>query len=93
MTARVLTESSTTADTLSQGGDDLRRALQSAGINLLRLDIETRGDGGAQTQERSQGSARPGMRGDDQPDSDSEQGRMEPTTQVLPGGALINVLA
>ena len=47
----MLTDHAATADTLSQGGDDLRRAFQSAGVNLLSLDIEARGDGGSQTQD------------------------------------------
>jgi flagellar hook-length control protein FliK len=93
LTARVLTDNSTTADTLSHGGDDLRRALQSVGITLLRLDVETRGDGGAQTQERTQGSTPQHTRGGDQGDSDGEHGRVKPATQEMPGGALVNVLA
>ncbi len=57
VTAHVVTDNPATADTLSQGGDDLRRSLQQAGVNLLSLDIETRGDSGAQTQDRTQDSA------------------------------------
>src|SRR5581483_6267994 len=56
VTAHVVTDSATTADTLSQSGDDLRRSLQSAGVNLISLNIEARGESGAPAQERSQDS-------------------------------------
>ena len=55
VTAKVLTDHAATADTLSQGGDDLRRAFQSAGVNLLSLDFGTRGDNAAQTDNQDQG--------------------------------------
>ena len=53
--AKVVADHSAAAQTMQQGGDDLRRSLQNSGLHLLRLDIETRGDqrgsadGGAQT--------------------------------------------
>ncbi|HZE17440.1 MAG TPA: hypothetical protein VE197_18030, partial [Mycobacterium sp.] len=82
-------------NTLAQNGDALRRSLQSAGVNLLRLDIEARTDSDPQTHHRSQDSA---------PRSATTSGRIgaigetdarqpEPATVVLPGGALVNVFA
>ncbi len=41
--ARVVTEHPEAAQTLSQGGDDLKRQLQQNGATLLRLDIESSG--------------------------------------------------
>ena len=41
--ARVVTEHPEAAQTLSQGGDDLKRQLQQNGTALLRLDIESSG--------------------------------------------------
>ena len=42
--AKVVADHSAAAQTMQQGGDDLRRSLQNSGLHLLRLDIETRGD-------------------------------------------------
>jgi flagellar hook-length control protein FliK len=97
VTAHVLTDSAATADTLSQGGDDLRRSLQSAGVNLISLNIEARGDGNAPTQDRSQDSSSRSQSGarSGQIDAigDTDSTHAEPTTLVLPEGALVNVLA
>ena len=94
VTAHVVTDSAATADTLSQGGDDLRRSLESAGVNLVRLNIEARGEG-AQTQDRSQDSAPGSTHASNQIDAvgDGDPGQPELMTHVLPGGALVNVLA
>ncbi|MBV8217191.1 MAG: flagellar hook-length control protein FliK, partial [Solirubrobacterales bacterium] len=100
LTARVVTDNAATADTLSQGGDDLRRSLQQAGVNLLSLDIQARSDGGAQTQAQTQDRpgngtpARIDALDSDQADAHSDSlGAAAPTTLVLPGGARVNVLA
>jgi flagellar hook-length control protein FliK len=95
VTAHVITDSAATADTLAQGGDDLRRSLQSAGVNLLRLDIEARGDNTGQTQDREQDSTRRATAGVDHIETaaDTNSTHIDPTTLVLPGGARVNVLA
>jgi flagellar hook-length control protein FliK len=99
VTAHVLTDSAATADTLSQGGDDLRRSLQSAGVNLISLNIEARGDGNAPTQDRSQDSSPRSQAGARSTQTDAigetEPGQAEPaaTATALPDGALVNVLA
>ena len=94
VTARVLTDHAAAADTLSQGRDDLRRAFQSAGVNLLSLDIEARGDGGAQTQDPGQSSAATyTSNGDDADTAAGDAGAVEPTSAALSGSTLVNVLA
>ena len=94
VTAHVVTDNAATADTLSQGGDDLRRSLESAGVTLVRLNIEARGDG-AQTQDRGEDSAPRSAQGINQIDAagDGDSDQAQTTTLVLPGGALVNVLA
>jgi flagellar hook-length control protein FliK len=90
--AKVVADHSAAAQTMQQGGDDLRRSLQNSGLHLLRLDIETRGDqrgsadGGTQTSQSDRTAG----------DSDTaagDDGASQPTTIVLPNGALVNVLA
>jgi flagellar hook-length control protein FliK len=96
VTARVLTDHAATADTLSQGGDDLRRAFQSAGINLLSLNIEARADGGSQTSDPGQtsGSSSSANSGATGSDEDADAGNpVQPTTSAPAGSALVNVLA
>ena len=82
VTANVLTDHQAAADTLSQGGDDLRRAFQSAGVNLLSLNIEARGDnaGQAQTQDRGQSSGSGYTTSGDDIDADGGAGAVEPTS-------------
>jgi len=76
---------------MQQGGDDLRRSLQNSGLHLLRLDIETRGDqrgsanGGTQTSQSDRTAG--------ENDTAADDGASQPTTIVLPNGALVNVLA
>jgi flagellar hook-length control protein FliK len=94
--AHVLTEHAAAAATLQQGGGELRRSLESAGVNLLRLDVQTRGDGGAQARDSSQSA--PTAHGRPAGDDDTvitATDAPEPatTTLVLPDGALVNVLA
>ena len=57
VTAHVVADHASTADTLSQGGDDLKRQLANAGVTLLSLNIETRGGGGnSESQNADSGS-------------------------------------
>ena len=96
VTAKVLADHAATADTLSQGGDDLRRALQSAGVNLLSLDIGTRGDSPqthAQTQDPGQSSRSTYTAGGDDADIAGEAGATQPATTLPAASALVNVLA
>ncbi len=95
VTAHVVTDSAATADTLSRGSDDLRRSLQSAGVNLLSLDIEARADGGAQAQDHGNDPAPRRTQGVDAIDSadDSDSNPIEPTSVELPGSSRVNVLA
>jgi flagellar hook-length control protein FliK len=89
--AKVVADHSAAAQTMQQGGDDLRRSLQDSGLHLLRLDIETRGDqrgsadGGAQTSQSDRTAG--------ENDTAADDGASQPTTIVLPNGALVNVLA
>jgi flagellar hook-length control protein FliK len=89
--AKVVADHSAAAQTMQQGGDDLRRSLQNSGLHLLRLDIETRGDqrgsanGGTQTSQSERTAGENETAADD--------GASQPTTIVLPNGALVNVLA
>src|SRR5262249_37087729 len=91
--ARVVADHSAAAQTMQQGGDDLRRSLQNSGLHLLRLDIETRGDhrGSANGSGHTSQSSR--TAGDHESASAGDDGPSQPTTIVLPNGALVNVLA
>jgi flagellar hook-length control protein FliK len=90
--ARVVADHSAAAQTMQQGGDDLRRSLQNSGLHLLRLDIETRGEqrgsanGGAHTSQSDRTAG-------DNDAAAGDDGASQPTTIVLPNGALVNVLA
>ena len=91
--ARVVAEHSAAAQTMQQGGDDLRRSLQNSGLHLLRLDIETRGDqrGSAGNSAHTSESGR--TAGNTDAADTADDGASQPTTIVLPNGALVNVLA
>jgi flagellar hook-length control protein FliK len=97
VTAHVVTDSAATADTLSQGGDDLRRSLQSAGVNLISLSIEARGESGAPAQDRFQDSSPRSHSGARATETDAigeiDSSQTQTTTTVLPEGTLVNVLA
>jgi flagellar hook-length control protein FliK len=96
VTAKVLADHAATADTLSQSGDDLRRALQSAGVNLLSLDIGTRGDNSAQAQNQNAGQSSGSTHTASTDTADTTNGDaapIEPTTSLPAGSALVNVLA
>ncbi|HJS96008.1 MAG TPA: flagellar hook-length control protein FliK, partial [Solirubrobacteraceae bacterium] len=97
VTAHVVTDSAATANTLSQNGGDLRRSLQSAGVNLLSLNIEARGEGNAPTQDRAHDSSprsRAGARAT-QIDAigETDLSHAQTTSAALPEGTLVNVLA
>jgi flagellar hook-length control protein FliK len=98
--ARVVTEHPEAAQTLSQGGDDLKRQLQQNGTTLLRLDIEssdrdragqqgeTDGAAGSSSQASESGTAT------DTADDDGPAGAGAGTPlHTLSGSALVNVLA
>jgi flagellar hook-length control protein FliK len=91
--AKVIADHSAAAQTMQQGGDDLRRSLQNSGLHLLRLDIETRGDqrGSAGNSGHTSESGR--AAGDNDAADIADDGASQPTTIVLPNGALVNVLA
>jgi flagellar hook-length control protein FliK len=95
VTAHVVTDSAATADTLSQGSDDLRRSLQSAGVNLLSLDIEARADSNPQAEARAEDSAPRSTSGSGQIDAVGEvdSAESEPTRTALSRQGLVNVLA
>ena len=82
-----------TADTLSQGGDDLRRSLANAGVTLLSLDIESRGGNGAEAQNQTPASSSAPTTDSDQIDAIADGDAGDQTTSSLPGSALVNVLA
>ncbi|HTX08445.1 MAG TPA: flagellar hook-length control protein FliK [Solirubrobacteraceae bacterium] len=95
VTAHVVADHAATADTLSQGGDDLKRQFANAGVNLLSLNIESRGGGNGQSQnsDSDTGSASGSTANSDQIDAVGDDGAVEPTTSALSGSALVNVLA
>jgi len=94
LVARVVTEHAAAAQTLQQGSGELRRSLQAAGVNVLRLDIETRQDSGAASPNPG-GQASPTGRVGRASDDEATDDVPAPvhTTIVLPSGALVNVLA
>jgi flagellar hook-length control protein FliK len=102
LVARVVTEHPEAAQTLSQGGDDLKRQLQQNGTALLRLDIESSGqqrsgrDGQAGSTAGSDGSGSCNGSGSGSGDEDADaavQGSADTPLQTLSGSALVNVLA
>ena len=71
LVARVVAEHGAAAQTLQQGGQDLRRSLEQAGLPLLRLDIEASGQQAPQGREpQLPGASR-------QPRGHREHGRAE----------------
>jgi flagellar hook-length control protein FliK len=102
LVARVVTEHPEAAQTLSQGGDDLKRQLQQNGTALLRLDIESSGqqrserDGQAGGNEptRPDGSGSASGSGDEDGADDAVAPASADTPlHTLSGSALVNVLA
>jgi flagellar hook-length control protein FliK len=91
--AKVIADHSAAAQTMQQSGDDLRRSLQNSGLHLLRLDIETRGDQRGSAGNSGDTSPSGQSTGDNDAASTGDDGASQPTTIVLPNGALVNVLA
>jgi flagellar hook-length control protein FliK len=91
--AKVVADHSAAAQTMQQGGDDLRRSLQNSGLHLLRLDIETRGDQRGSANSSADTSESNRSAGGNDTDGAGDDGASQPTTIVLPNGALVNVLA
>jgi flagellar hook-length control protein FliK len=97
--ARVVTEHPEAAQTLSQGGDDLKRQLSQNGTALLRLDIET-SDGQRSRQQNqagdASGSGSSGSGNSGATAGTGEEPAIDPVDtplQTLAGSALVNVLA
>ncbi|MGZ4238016.1 MAG: flagellar hook-length control protein FliK [Solirubrobacteraceae bacterium] len=91
--AKVVADHSAAAQTMQQGGDDLRRSLQNSGLHLLRLDIETRADQRGSAGSGAHSSQSDRTAGDNETASAGDDGASQSTTLVLPNGALVNVLA
>jgi flagellar hook-length control protein FliK len=100
--ARVITEHPEAAQTLSQGGDDLKRQLQQNGTALLRLDIESSGqrsgsdgrDGANDTDPTRTNDSSSGANGGSADEDDAvAQASADTPLQNLSGSALVNVLA
>jgi flagellar hook-length control protein FliK len=102
LVARVVTEHPEAAQTLAQGGGDLKRQLQQNGTALLRLDIESSGQQrsgqdqtGSAPGSGSSGSADSRSGGDATAEDGSAIDASAPDTPLLTlsGSALVNVLA
>ena len=97
--AKVVTDHEAAAQTLTQGGADLKRSLEAAGVNLVRLDIESRPDSGATARDPNHPSSQERTGTSTQSDQNTDGGEADDETArnartlVLPGGALVNVLA
>ncbi|MFL5831457.1 MAG: flagellar hook-length control protein FliK [Solirubrobacteraceae bacterium] len=101
--ARITAEHPEAAQTLQQGGAELKRALESAGVSVVRLDIEASGqDAGHHGQPGQTGDAGRGANAhthagdrDDAPNETQHLDLDVTTTDVveLSNGALVNVLA
>ncbi len=93
--ARVVADHSAAAQTLQQGADDLRRSLESTGMTLLRLDIETAGQGTAQAGQDSPAGSGNGSASNssDNPTAPADEAAPVTTTIDLGTSTLVNVLA
>ncbi len=96
--ARVVAEHAAAAQTLAQNGDDLRRSLESHGMTLLRLDIESgdRRDPSAQGQAGSGSGSRftgEGSDGDASTPAAPDATVTHISAHDLSDTALVNVLA
>jgi flagellar hook-length control protein FliK len=97
LVARVVADAAQAAGVLRHAGDELRRALEGQGINLVRLDVGTAGHDerrsafaqgdGQPPRNRGQGAAQ-----DDDAGTPTET-TIEETTIRLPNGVLVDVLA
>lgn len=105
LVARVVAEHATAAQLLHDAGGELRRQLESQGLNLLRLDIGASGEQGGRAADRQalanafadgDGSGRNSSGSDADPlaplDGTPDQ-TSTTTTLALPNGALVDVLA
>jgi flagellar hook-length control protein FliK len=96
VTARVVADAAQAANVLRHAGEELRRSLESQGINLVRFDV---GTAGGQQERRSAFGQEPGSgsNGRNQADSMEETEVTSDTTQEktvqLPNGVLVDVLA
>ena len=97
LVARIVAEHSAAATTLQQASDDLRQSLQSGGLTLLRLDIESSDQRGAANSDLWANSGGSGSRQPDgaDPDGASADGSSDPQlpTTAPRAGSLVNVLA
>ena len=100
LVAKVTAADGTAAETLQQGGAELRRSLESAGVTLLRLDIGSSGHDGPLAGQSGFRGETPGnlRRGDRVSTEDSTTSATTPqdaiaTTVELPSGVTIDVLA
>jgi len=93
LVARVVAEHGAAAQTLQQGSAELRRSLESAGLPLLRLDIEASGQEGRTAQDS--GAADGGADTDDATTAEEQEGTSAAAAVSLDpsGGAIVNVLA
>jgi flagellar hook-length control protein FliK len=95
--AKVVTDHQAAAQTLGQAGDELRRSFHDAGVNLVRLDIEARGDsastGSDPNQSQSSGRANNAPTNDSASAPTSAEAAPGEQTLTLPSGVLVNVLA
>jgi flagellar hook-length control protein FliK len=96
VTARVVADAAQAANVLRHAGEELRRSLESQGINLVRFDV---GTAGGQQERRSTFGQEPGSgsNGRTPTDSKEETEVTSDTTQEktvqLPNGVLVDVLA
>jgi flagellar hook-length control protein FliK len=95
VSARVLADAAQAANVLRHAGEELRRSLESQGINLVRFDVGTAGG----EQRRSNFGQEPGSGSNGRTPTDSmeETEVTSDTTQEktvqLPNGVLVDVLA
>jgi flagellar hook-length control protein FliK len=91
--ARVTAEHSTAAHVLEQSSSELRKALEGAGVHLLRLDI---GQSGTQSKDTGDGSAGANVAGGSAaPDGSAQTDAADQVshTVTLSNGALVDILA
>ncbi len=95
LVARIVADHADAAQTLTQGGDDLRRSLQQAGIPLARLDIEASDQPGTQASNPDPGGGGHGQQqAADNQDGDADSGiPVEPGSSAPAAEGLVDVLA
>jgi flagellar hook-length control protein FliK len=96
VTARVVADAAQAANVLRHAGEELRRSLESQGINLVRFDV---GTAGGQQERRSAFGQEPGSGSnghtptDSMEETDVSSDTTQETTVQLPNGVLVDVLA